>query len=194
MKRRQPFLRSNLFACLLAFAAMGGFAGLVWMKIKPIKAKVSTYSLREGSDHSSRSSSMPIGSAHTDHDYIKPGEIFPLKRLIEDCDTLPRGETSSLCYDRVRKCVFLVTRQRVIREFTAPSSARDVTVEHRDAYGNRTTRRLSPTYSKVDVADVLITYYDAEGKRSDVPVPIERPEIFRIEMRPKVNLEDIYNS
>ena len=35
MKRRKPFLRSNLFACLLAFAAMAIFAGLVWVKIKP---------------------------------------------------------------------------------------------------------------------------------------------------------------
>jgi len=35
MKRRKPFLKSNLFACILAFAAMAIFAGLVWVKIKP---------------------------------------------------------------------------------------------------------------------------------------------------------------
>ena len=35
MKPRKPFLKSNLFACLLAFAAMATFAGLVWVKFKP---------------------------------------------------------------------------------------------------------------------------------------------------------------
>lgn len=192
MKPRKPFLRSNLFACLLAFAAVSTFAGLVWVKIKPINANITGHLQQERPSHSSRESSQADGTtAQEDPDYIKPGEIFPLKRMVEDCDTLPRGETSVLCYDRVKKCGFLLTGQRVVRQVTAPPSPRDVTVEHVDADGNRTTRRLSPTYSRVDFAQVLVTYYDVEGKKSDVPVSIDRPEIFKTEKQPKINWDDM---
>lgn len=192
MKPKKKFHQTNLFACLLAFAAMIVFTGFVWVKFKPSNTESSVSFRQKESDDSPRGSSSPALTADPyAPDHIKPGEIYPLKRLVEDCDTLPRGETSMLCYDRVRKCGFLVTGQRVIRQVTASPSSRDVTVEQLDADGNRTTRRVSPTYSQVDFANVLITYYDADGKKSDVPVSFDRPEIFSTEKNPKINWDDM---